>query len=165
MHELGIANSILEGVEKELRLRPGSRAVKVGVRIGELAGVDPDALSFAFEALTIDTPRSGLKLEVEYVAPRGRCRDCHHEFSVCNYELLCPSCGSLATERISGDEMEFIYLEIEEPEDEATIHAEEKLTYSAPTMMEVKNNESRIQSSSDGRKSSQRKRARGGGVA
>jgi hydrogenase nickel incorporation protein HypA/HybF len=118
MHEMGIANSILEGVAKELHRRPGSRAVKVGVRIGELAGVDPDALSFAFEALTLDTDFAGLAIDVEYVPPRSRCRECRHEFDVHNYELLCPNCGSLSTERISGDELEFRYLEIEEPETE-----------------------------------------------
>ena len=138
MHEMGIANSILNGVDKELRLRPGSRAVKVGVRIGELAGVDPDALSFAFEALTIDTPRAGMKLDVKYVAPRSVCRDCRLEFEVRNYELLCPSCGSMATDRISGDEMEFIYLEIEEPEIETADRVEGKSAYSAPALTEVK---------------------------
>jgi len=114
MHELGIANSILEGVAAELRRRPGARATKVGVRIGELAGVDPDALRFAFEALTVDTSQSALVLDVEYVASRSRCRECCHEFEVQNYELLCPACGCLATDRISGDEIEFMYLEIEE---------------------------------------------------
>jgi hydrogenase nickel incorporation protein HypA/HybF len=114
MHEMGIANSILEGAAKELRRRPGSRATRIGVRIGELAGVDPDALSFAFEALTLDTDFAGLKLEVEYLPPRSRCRDCKNEFDVRNYELLCPDCGSLNNECISGDELEFKYLEIEE---------------------------------------------------
>ncbi len=116
MHEMGIANSILDGVAAELRRRPGSRAVKVGVRIGALAGIDPDALNFAFEALTIDTPLAGVKLDVEYVAPRSRCRECTREFDVHNYELLCPACGSLSTDRISGDELLFTYLEIEEPD-------------------------------------------------
>lgn len=115
MHEMGIANSILEGVAKELQRRPGVQAIKVGVRIGQLAGVDPDALNFAFEALTFETDLEGLKLEVQYVSPRSRCRDCGREFEVHNYELLCPTCGSLTTERISGDEMDFLYLEIEEP--------------------------------------------------
>jgi len=114
MHEMGIANSILSGVAKELQRRPGTRAAKVGVRIGELAGVDPDALSFAFEALTLDTQFAGLGIDIEYVAPRGRCRECNHEFEIRNYEVLCPDCGSLNTERISGDELEFKYLEIEE---------------------------------------------------
>jgi hydrogenase nickel incorporation protein HypA/HybF len=116
MHELGIANSILEGVDAEVRRRPGVRPLKVGVRVGELAGLDPDALRFAFEALTIDTPLAGLELDIEYRASRSRCRDCSHEFEVRNFELLCPACGSLSTERISGDELEFAYLEIEEPE-------------------------------------------------
>ena len=116
MHELGIASSILEGVDAEVRRRPGVRPLKVGVRVGELAGLDPDALRFAFEALTIDTPLAGLELDIEYRASRSRCRDCSHEFEVRNFELLCPACGSLSTERISGDELEFAYLEIEEPE-------------------------------------------------
>lgn len=116
MHEMGIANSILTGVEKELRRRPGCRAVKVGVRIGELAGVDPDALSFAFEALTLDTPLAGLVLDVEYRAARNRCRDCSREFEIQNFEVSCPVCDTLNTERLSGDELEFAYLEIEDEE-------------------------------------------------
>ena len=116
MHEMGIASSILDGVTAEVRRRPGARPLKVGVRVGELAGLDPDALRFAFEALTIDTPLAGLTLDIEYRASRSRCRDCSQEFEVRNFELLCPACGSLSTDRISGDELEFTYLELEEPE-------------------------------------------------
>ena len=114
MHEMGIANSILDGVAAELRAHRGARALKVGVRIGELAGVDPDALQFAFEALTLNTRFAGLALEVHYVSPQGKCLDCHGSFTVHNYEVLCPGCGSLRTERLGGDELEFEYLEIEE---------------------------------------------------
>ena len=116
MHEMGIANSILTGVAQELERRPGSRAVKVGVRIGELAGVDPDALSFAFEALTIDTDLAGLVLDVEYHAARCRCRDCAREFERKNFESLCPGCGGINVECISGDQLEFAYLELEDQE-------------------------------------------------
>src|SRR5512140_3574236 len=48
MHELSIASSVLEAVTKEAERRPNSRIVKVGLRIGELAGVDCDALSFGW---------------------------------------------------------------------------------------------------------------------
>ena len=116
MHEMGIANSILSGVAAEARRRPGCRPVKVGVRIGELAGVDPEALRFAFDALTLETDLQGLELEVEYRAPRSRCRDCAREFEVRNFELLCPACGGSNAECISGDELEFAYLEVEEDE-------------------------------------------------
>ena len=116
MHEMGIASSILDGVTAEVHRRPGSRPLKVGVRVGELAGLDPDALRFAFEALTIDTPLAGLQLDIEYRASRSRCRDCVHEFETHNFEFLCPACGSLSTDRISGDELEFAYLELEDQE-------------------------------------------------
>ena len=116
MHEMGIASSILDGVGAEIRRRPGARPLKVGIRVGELAGLDPDALRFAFDALTLDTPLAGLELDIEYRASRSRCRDCRQEFEVRNFELLCPACGSLSTDRISGDELEFAYLDLEEPE-------------------------------------------------
>jgi len=116
MHEMGIANSILEGVTAELQRRPGARAVKVGVRIGELAGIDPDALNFAFEALTLETEMQGLKLEIEYRARRHLCHGCGHEFEVHDYDFECPGCGSFDSECVSGDELEFAFLEVEEDE-------------------------------------------------
>jgi Zn finger protein HypA/HybF involved in hydrogenase expression len=51
MHEMGIANSILEAVHKELHQYPGHRAEKVGVRIGEYSGVNAESLRFCFEVL------------------------------------------------------------------------------------------------------------------
>jgi len=114
MHEMGIANSILEAVAKELRRYPGSRASKVGVRIGELAAVDPDSLSFCFEAITRDTEFEALVLEVDFVPRRHCCGACGKEFDVHDYEFACPQCGSLAFHCISGDELALSYIEVEE---------------------------------------------------
>ncbi len=55
MHELGIASSILETVEKEADKRSNMRFQKVGLRIGELAGIDIDTLMFGWEAIVKDT--------------------------------------------------------------------------------------------------------------
>jgi len=65
MHELGIANSVIEAVQAETAARPGAVALKVGVRVGELSGVQPDALAFGFEALTAGTELWNLKLVIE----------------------------------------------------------------------------------------------------
>jgi len=116
MHELGIANSILDGVAKEIERRPDSHPTKVGVRIGELAGVDPDALRFGFEALIAETDLAELQLEIEFRPPHARCRDCAGEYQIRNYQLICPACRSRNGEWISGDELEFAYLEVEENE-------------------------------------------------
>lgn len=61
MHELGIASSIIEAASSEERLHPGHRAAKIGIVIGEYAGVDTESLRFCFETLT-----DGLELDITW---------------------------------------------------------------------------------------------------
>ena len=114
MHELSIANSILEAVRKERERLNGSRITKVGVRIGELAGVDPDALSFGFEVLVKDTEFEPMALAIEFVARRHECSRCGRVFNLVDYKVDCPACSSTETGCVGGDELELAYLEVEE---------------------------------------------------
>jgi hydrogenase nickel incorporation protein HypA/HybF len=66
MHEMGIAASILEAVEKEVVRYPGYRAAKIGVRIGEYAGVDAMSLRFCFDAIVKDSPLAPLELAIDW---------------------------------------------------------------------------------------------------
>lgn len=66
MHEMGVANSILEAVHRELTRYPGQRAVKLGVRIGEFAGVDPESLRFCFDALVKGSEFEPLELSIDW---------------------------------------------------------------------------------------------------
>jgi hydrogenase nickel incorporation protein HypA/HybF len=116
MHEMSIANSVLEALEKEAHRFPQGRIAKVGLRIGELAGVDPDALSFCLEALTRGTPWEALELEIEFSPRRHRCPHCAREFVVKDYEVACPSCGDANTVFAGGDELDLAFLEVEENE-------------------------------------------------
>jgi hydrogenase nickel incorporation protein HypA/HybF len=115
MHELSIASSVLEAVAKEAQKRPNSKIVKVGLRIGELAAVDRDALSFGWEVLTKDTEWQGLELAMESIARRQRCTACEHEFAAPDFMTACPKCGDQMTMTIAGDELDIAYLEVEEP--------------------------------------------------
>ena len=115
MHELSIASSILDVVAKEAKTRPGAHILKVGLRIGELAGVDRDALSFGWEVLTKDTEWDGLRLEIEDVPRRQRCSVCAHEFAAPDFMTQCPKCSDPLSVTIAGDELDIAYLEVEEP--------------------------------------------------
>ena len=115
MHEMSIANSVLTAVAKEGARYPDSRVCKVGLRIGELAGIDPESLRFCFEALVKDSDLDGLELEIQFCERRHRCT-CGNEFAVEGYEFQCPSCGNEATACISGEELELAYVEVEEYE-------------------------------------------------
>jgi Zn finger protein HypA/HybF involved in hydrogenase expression len=65
MHELGVAASILDTVQREAAPYAPAHAVKVGIRVGRLAGINCDALAFAFEALVQDSQLEPLDLVIE----------------------------------------------------------------------------------------------------
>src|SRR5271166_3215041 len=65
MHEMGIACSVLAAVQAEAGRFPDKAIRKVGVRIGEMSALDPEALRFCFEAMTRDTELASLELGIE----------------------------------------------------------------------------------------------------
>jgi hydrogenase nickel incorporation protein HypA/HybF len=65
MHELGIAQSILDAIRRETASHPGARAVKAGVCVGPMAGVDCESLAFCFEAAREMDGQPGLELELQ----------------------------------------------------------------------------------------------------
>ena len=114
MHEMGIANSVLESVRTEAQRFPGRHIYKVGVRIGELAGVDPEAMRFCFEALVRGTDLEPLSLDVDYRPRRHECQACGRSFVAPLEDLACPQCGATDSRFIGGDELELAYLEVED---------------------------------------------------
>lgn len=114
MHEVGIAASVLKAVREELTARPGMRAAVVSLRIGELAGVDPESLRFGFDALVKDSDLEPLALEVEYIAREQECLECAIRFAADRYTLACPACGSLRGRCIAGDELDIASIQLEE---------------------------------------------------
>lgn len=114
MHEMGIANSILDAVRTEAGRYPGSKPTKVGVRLGELAAIDPESLRFCVDALVLETELEGLQLDIEWMERRHRCRGCGAKFRVCDYNFECPDCHGMNSECISGDELELAYVEVED---------------------------------------------------
>ena len=113
MHELSIAESILTAVRTELEKHSGARPTRVGLRIGELAAVDVESLTFCFEAVLAGTEWEGLQLDARVCSPRRKCKDCGEDFAVIAYITCCPACASNNTTPTSGDELDFDYLEVE----------------------------------------------------
>ena len=125
MHEMGIACSILDAVakavannavDKQARRHPGVRATRVGVRIGELAAIDPEALRFCFEVMVRGTEQDGLQLEIDRVPRQHRCAGCQEEFVIRDYDFRCPRCGTVSLDFASGDELELTFVEVSEDE-------------------------------------------------
>ena len=114
MHEMGIANSVLEAVKAEMARHPGTYPCKVGIRVGEMAAIDPDSLRFCFEAMTLETDFESVELSIEVCPRLHRCEACKCEFIVHDYETRCPQCAGVETQCIGGEELELAYLEVEQ---------------------------------------------------
>jgi hydrogenase nickel incorporation protein HypA/HybF len=113
---MSIAAAVLEAVRTEAGRFPGARVTKAGLRIGELSGVEPESLRFCLETLVSGSDLEPLAFEIEIRPWMRRCRGCGAEFRVVDSNPDCSLCGSTETEASGGDEMEFSYLELEEPD-------------------------------------------------
>ena len=112
MHELSLAENILEIIETH-RLQEGfTRLESLTLKLGLLAAVDEDALRFAFESLTEGGPFEGARLEVTKTYPLAHC-DCGEMFEVRDILYACPRCGAASASLSGGDELEIITLEVE----------------------------------------------------
>ena len=113
MHELSIASSIVETVTVEMLSRGLTSIGKVGLRIGALTNVDPEALRFGYETMVVDTPLAGSTLEIESLPVKAICRKCGHSFEAHDFIFICPNCESGDNEVTQGQELEIAFLEAE----------------------------------------------------
>ena len=113
MHELSIAESILDAVRKEIALHPGTVPTRVGIKIGSMAAIDSESLTFCFDAIVTGTEWANLKLETNVVPAQRICNNCRDVFVVEDYNSICPACGSSETLPDGGDELDLEYLEVE----------------------------------------------------
>src|ERR1700742_1151237 len=97
MHELALAESILDAVSRELEAYPGATPVRVGVKVGVMAAVDMDALRFCFEIALRGSKWSLLKLDAEVVPGEVHCLVCGHSTRAESTVLDCEHCGSTQT--------------------------------------------------------------------
>jgi len=113
MHELSIAQSLISSVVQEKQDRGLGPIRSVGLKIGELSGVLPEALIFCFDLAREGTPLEEAELKIEKVAARLHCKKCGTENEPAELVFLCPKCASGEIQIINGYELDIVYLEAE----------------------------------------------------
>jgi hydrogenase nickel incorporation protein HypA/HybF len=112
MHELSIALSMIEQIAEESEKRNGAVVEAVHLRIGVLAGIDPQALCFAYELACEGTELAGSRLEIESVPLRVFCPQCRSTHTPDPQHVFCPRCVSPAQQILEGQELEVFALEL-----------------------------------------------------
>ena len=113
MHEMGIAQSVIDMAAAEAAQRGARAVVAVSLTVGELSGVDTESLRFCFDCLKADTMLARATLHIEYRRRRHLCPSCNSEFEAVNHDPACPLCHRVDTQWIGGDELSLTTLSLE----------------------------------------------------
>lgn len=113
---MGIMAEVLESTLAAASDAGATRVNSIRLTIGELTGIVPDALEFAFEALSLGTIAEGGTLEITVVPASSRCLTCGEEFSHDAYDRRCTACGSFLCEVLGGDELVISGADVDVPD-------------------------------------------------
>ncbi len=126
MHEMSLITQMMELAEENLaqHQKPGGQPLvltKLRVRYGSLSNVVPDAMQFAFEAITQGTRHEGAVMELVEEKAMVRCLHCGQTFAPENAHSFfapCPHCGENTPYSLdNGTDVFLDHLEAKEAEE------------------------------------------------
>jgi hydrogenase nickel incorporation protein HypA/HybF len=119
VHELGIAAEVYRSCRQVADSRGGGRIESVTVAVGELTGVEPELLVYAWEAVVEAGADRGALLEVDWRPARQDCATCGEvaERVQGSWLRLCPRCG-LPLRVEGGEELDLLSLTFTPAEEE-----------------------------------------------
>ncbi len=112
MHELSLMEAVRDQALAAARVEGASRIKAISLRIGSLAGVEPEALRFAHIVVMAGTIAAGAELRIEVVIARFFCEPCQQAFDTELGDCLCLRCGSFSRRLLQGRELELTSLEL-----------------------------------------------------
>jgi len=113
MHELSLCEGVIQLIEDQAREQGFSRVRTVWLEIGELAGVETEAMRFSFDAIAKGSVADAARLEIVDVPGRARCPTCNHAVTISARYDACPDCGHYPLEITAGEEMRIKELEVQ----------------------------------------------------
>jgi len=113
MHEMSLAEGIVQLVEDAAHADGCTRVKAVWLEIGQLAAVEKEALRFCFDAVTRDGIVEGARLEIVETAGQAWCSKCECNVVVTALYEACPICGNYQIQVTGGNEMRVKEFEVE----------------------------------------------------
>ena len=108
MHELSLMAALRDQALAEARRHGAEQITAIRLRIGSLAGVEPDALQLAYAVVMEGSIAAGAELVIELVPARCWCRSCEACFVADQGVCECPRCGTLSRELRQGRELQLV---------------------------------------------------------
>ena len=104
MHELSLVQSIVEMAEEEVIKHRASAVTAIELEIGTQAGVEFDALDFAWDVAVRNTVLQHAERKLNKVQAKARC-SCGCVYSVIETFQPCPRCNEVLVQLLQGKEL------------------------------------------------------------
>lgn len=112
MHEVSLAEEILRIVESTAVEQAFSKVEGLTLEIGDLAGVEAEALEFALTHMATGTLLEGATLTLLTVPGSGYCKLCRVRAPIEFIQSPCPKCGEQPLLDLEGTELRIRDLEV-----------------------------------------------------
>jgi hydrogenase nickel incorporation protein HypA/HybF len=112
MHEMAIAESMMEIVEAAARRNAAARVSAIRLELGALSAIEQHALTFCFDAVSRGSLAEGARLEIVTLPGEAWCMPCGERVGLQRRGDPCPQCGSHQLEVLGGDAMRVKEIEI-----------------------------------------------------
>ena len=112
MHEMSLAEGILQIIEDTARANAAAQVRSVLLEIGVLSHVEEVALRFCFDAVTRGTLAEGARVDVLATPGRAWCMPCCASVPLARFGDACPHCGSYQLQVTQGEEMKVKEIEV-----------------------------------------------------
>jgi len=111
LHELGVANEILEVALSEAGRHAAKKVASIRLRVGVLRSIEPENLSFLFEHIARGTAAEGAFLEIVEEPVRVECEACGVSEGRA-FTVDCPRCHGSNISVTGGDSLSILSLDI-----------------------------------------------------
>ena len=116
MHELSIAQALIEQIEDIAGREGAESVVSVTVQIGTLSGVEPDALEMAYPLASEKTVVEGATFHIEILQAEAVCRACGKASDAAFPFPACSHCASTDLDISAGRELLLKSVELNVPD-------------------------------------------------
>ncbi len=113
MHELSVAHAVVSTVLDALP-SPDTRVLQVRLRVGELSGLVPQALEFAYDVAAQGTPLADAVLVIERSPIIIACTTCGDQPIASATDFRCPVCGEPCGDVVGGKELEILDITLDD---------------------------------------------------
>lgn len=116
MHEISLVTALMEQVEDLAKQQDFTMIKHIKLAVGEISGVNSEALLFCFPEVVKGSILSSAELIVDSIPAIIYCSICRSDSTPTDrWALICENCGSMDIRVKSGKEFKIIELVVDSP--------------------------------------------------